>query len=66
MIEEQTGLLKVLPEALVEINKPMIGYEKGESLRGLENAETHYVNLDRGINYDTIEDFPKVSVLHLL
>ena len=66
-IEEQTGLLKGLPEALVEINKPMIEYEKeGERLRGIEKEETHYVNLDRGINYDAIEDFPKVSVLHLL
>ena len=66
-IEEQTGLLKGLPEALVEINKPLIEYEKeGERLRGTEKEETHYVNLDRGINYDAIEDFPKVSVLHLL
>ena len=32
-IEEQTRLLKGLPEALVEINKPMIEYEKeGERL----------------------------------
>ena len=63
-IEEQTGLLKGLPEALVEINKPMIEYEKeGERLRGIEKEETHYVNLDRGINYDAIEDFPKVSVI---
>ena len=45
----------------------MIEYEKkGEKLRGTEKEETHYVNLDRGINYDAIEDFPKVSVLHLL
>ena len=45
----------------------MIEYEKeGESLRGIEKEETHYVNLDRGINYDAIEDFPKVSFLHLL
>ena len=45
----------------------MIEYEKeGERLRGTEKEETHYVNLDRGINYDAIEDFPKVSVLHLL
>ena len=68
-IGEQTGLLKGLPEALVEINKPMIEYEKeGERLRGIEKDETHYVNLDRGtcINYDAIEDCPKVSVLHLL
>ena len=66
-IEEQTGLLKVLPEALVEINKPIIEYEKeGERLRGIEKEETHYVNLDRGINYDVIKEFPKVSVLHLL
>ena len=66
-IEEQTGLLKGLPEALIEINKPMIEYEKeGERLRGIEKEETHYVNLDRGINYDATEDFPKVSVLHLL
>ena len=44
----------------------MIEYEKeGERLRGTEEEETHYVNLDRGINYDAIEDFPKVSVLHL-
>ena len=35
-IEEQTGMLKGLPEALVEINKPMIEYEKeGERLRGI-------------------------------
>ena len=60
-------MLKGLPETLVEINKPMIEYEKeGERLRGIENEETHYVNLDRGINYDEIEDFPEVSVLHLL
>ena len=66
-IEEKTRLLKGLPEALVEINKPMIEYEKeGERLRGIEKEETHYVNLDRGINSDAIEDFPKVSVLHLL
>ena len=59
-IEEQTGLLKGLPEALVEINKPMIEYEKeGERLRGIEEKETSYVNLDRGINYDAIEDFQK-------
>ena len=65
--EEQTEMLKGLPEALVEINKPMIEYEKeGERLRGIEEEGTHYVNLDRGINYDTIEDFPKVSGLHLL
>ena len=45
----------------------MIEYEKeGERLRGIGKEETHYVNLDRGINYDAIEDFPKVSVLHLL
>ena len=45
-IEEQTGLLKGLPEALVKINKPMIEYEKeGERLRGIEKEETHYVNL---------------------
>ena len=63
MIEQMQGF----PEALVEINKPMIEYEKeGERLRGIEKEETHYVNLDRGINYDAIEDFPKVSVLHLL
>ena len=66
-IEEQTGLLKVLPEALVEINKPMIEYEKeGERLRGIEKEETHYVNLDWGINYDVIKELPKVAVLHLL
>ena len=66
-IEEQTGLLKGLPEALVEINKPMIEYKKeGERLRGNEKKETHYVNLDRGINYDAIGKFSKVSVLHLL
>ena len=63
-IEEQTGLLKGLPEALVKINKPMIEYEKeGESLRGIEKEETHYVNLDRGIDYDAIKEFPKVSDL---
>ena len=45
-IEEQTGLMKRLPEALVEINKPMIEYEKeGERLKGTEKEETHYVNL---------------------
>ena len=45
----------------------MIEYEKeGERLRGIEKEETHYVNLDRGINYYAIEDFPKVSVLHFL
>ena len=61
-IEEQTELLKELPEALVGINKPIIEYEKeGERLRGIEKEETHYVNLDRGITYDAIEDFPKVS-----
>ena len=49
--------------ALLEINKPIIEYEtEGERLRGIEKEETHYVNLDRGINYDAIEDFPKVSV----
>ena len=66
-IEEQTGLLKGLPEALVEINKPINEYEKeGERLRGTEEKETSYVNLDRDINYDAIEDFPKVSFLYLL
>ena len=46
--------------------KSMIEYEKErERLRGIEEEGTHYVNLDRGINYDAIEDFPKVSVLHL-
>ena len=66
-IEEQTGLLKGHPGALMEINKPMIEYEKeGERLRGIEKEETHYVNLDRGINYDAIKDFPKVSVLPFL
>ena len=60
-------MLKGLPEALVEINKPMIEYEKeGERLGGIEKEKTHYVNIDRGINYDAIEDFPKVSVLHVL
>ena len=45
----------------------MIEYEKeGERLRGIKKEETHYVNLDRGINYDVIIEFPKVSVLHLL
>ena len=45
----------------------MIEYEKeGERLRGIEKEETHYVNLDRGINYDAIKGFPKVSFLHLL
>ena len=63
--EEQTGMLKGLPKALVEINKPMIEYEKErERLRGIAEEGTHYVNLDRSINYDAIEDFPKVSVLH--
>ena len=62
--EEQTGLLKVLPEALVKINKPMIEYEKGgERLRGIEKEETHCVTLDRGIDYDAIREFPKVSDL---
>ena len=57
-IEEQIGLLKGLPEALVEINKPMIECQKeGERLRGTEAKETSHVNLDRGINYDAIEDF---------
>ena len=66
-IEEQTGLLKGLPEAFVKINKPMIEYKKeGERLRGIEEKETSYVNLDWGINYDAIEDFPKVSFLYLL
>ena len=61
-IEEQTGLLKGLPEALVEINKPTIEYEKeGERVRGTEEKETSYVNLDKSINYDAIEDFPKLS-----
>ena len=45
----------------------MIEYKKeGERLRGIEKEKTHYVNLDRGINYDVIEEFPKVSDLHLL
>ena len=46
----------------------MIEYKKkeGERLRGTEKEETHYVNLDRSINYDAIEDFPKASVLNLL
>ena len=45
----------------------MIEYEKeGERLRGTEKADTHYINLDRGINYDAIADFPQVSVLHVL
>ena len=66
-IEEQTGLLKGLPVALVDINKPMIKFEKeGERLRGLEEKETSYLNLDRGISYDAIEDFPKVSFKYLL
>ena len=56
--------MKGLPEALVKINKPMIEYEKeGERLRGIEKEETHYVNLDRGIDYDAIKAFPKVSDL---
>ena len=63
-IEEQTGLLKGLPEALVKINKPMIEYEKGgERLRGTEEEEKHYVNLNRGIDYDPILEFRKVSDL---
>ena len=54
-IEEQTGMLKGPPEALAEINKPMIEYEKeGERLRGIMEKGKHYVNLDRGINYDAI------------
>ena len=65
-IEEQTGLVKGPQDVLVEINTPMIEYEKeGETLRGIEKEETHYVNLDRGIHYDAIKEFPKVSVLHL-
>ena len=61
-ILEQPALLKGLPEALVKINKPMIEYEKeGERLRGIEKEETHYVNLDSGIDYDAIKEFPKVS-----
>ena len=44
----------------------MTEYEKGERLRGTEEKETSYVNLDRGINYDAIKDFPKVSFLYLL
>ena len=45
----------------------MIEYEKeGERLRGIEKEETYYIYLERGINYDAIEDFPKVYVLHLL
>ena len=45
----------------------MIKYEKeGEKLRGFEEKDTSYLNLDRGINYDAIEDFPKVSFLYLL
>ena len=43
----------------------MIEYE-GERFSGIEKEETHYGNLDRGINYDAIEDFPKVYFLHLL
>ena len=40
MIVQMQGL----PEALVEINKPMIAYEKkGERLRGTEKEETRYV-----------------------
>ena len=63
-IEEQTGLLKGLTKALVEINKPMIKYEKErERLRGIEKEETHYVNLDRSIDYYAIKEFPKVSDL---
>ena len=58
-IAEQTGLLKGLPKTLVEINKPMIEYKK-ERLRGIEEKGTSYVNLDRDINYDAREDFPKV------
>ena len=66
-IEEQTELLKGLPEALVKINKPMIEYEKkeGERLRGIEKEVIHYVNLDRGIDYDAVKEFPKVSDLFL-
>ena len=63
MIEQMQGL----PEALVEINKPMVEYKKeGERLRGTEKEETHCDNLDRGINYDVIKEFPKVSALHIL
>ena len=41
-IEEQTGMSKGLTEALVEINKPMIEYEKeGERLRGIEKEKTY-------------------------
>ena len=51
--EKMIKQMQELLEALVEINKPMIEYEKeGERLRGIEKEETHYVNLDRGINYD--------------
>ena len=35
-------------------------------MRGIEENETSYVNLDRVINYVAIEDFPKVSFLYLL
>ena len=50
--EKQTGLLKGLQEALAEIHKPMIEYEKeGERLRGIEEEGTHYVNLDWGISF---------------
>ena len=63
MKEQMQGL----PEALVEINKHMIEYEKeGERLRGIEKEETHHVNLDMGINYDVMKEFPKVSALHIL
>ena len=63
MIEQIQGL----PGALVKINKPMIEYEKeGETLRGIEKEEMHYVNLDRGTTYDAIKEFPNVSALHLL
>ena len=51
-----------LSKALVEINKLMIEYEKeGERLRGIEKEGTPYVNLDRGLDYDAIKEFPKVS-----
>ena len=35
-------------------------------MRGIEEKETSHVNLDRGINYDAIVGFPKVSFLYHL
>ena len=61
-IEERANwVVERAPRGISKINKLMIDYEKeGERLR-IEKEESHYVNLDRGIDYDAIKEFPKVS-----